>query len=347
MPFISVVTACYNEEENVEAVYREVRTVVENLPSRNGEPYTYEHIFIDNASIDRTVDILRGICADDKRVKVIVNTRNFGHIRSPFHGLLQARGEAVISIVADFQDPPQMIGDFISRWAEGYKVVVGVKKTSQESRVIFFIRRQFYRLIGTLSEVPQIRNFTGFGLYDRVVIDTLREIDDPYPYFRGLISELGYARLEIPYSQPSRRGGISKNDFYTLYDMAMLGITNHSKVPLRVAAIAGFALSVVALLIALVYLLLKLAWWDTFDLGLAPLVIGVYFFGSVQLFFVGILGEYIGSIHTQIYHRPLVIEKERINFDPEDGSPVVAHQPESASGSGQPGATPGARQGGS
>jgi glycosyltransferase involved in cell wall biosynthesis len=315
MPFISVVTACYNEEENVEAVYREVRAVVENLPPRNGEPYTYEHIFIDNASTDRTVDLLRGICADDERVKVIVNTRNFGHIRSPFHGLLQAQGEAVISIVADLQDPPEMIGDFISRWEEGTKVVVGVKQASQESRLMFFIRRRFYHLIDTLSEVPQIRNFTGFGLYDREVIQTLRDIDDPYPYFRGLISELGYARVEMPYSQPARRGGITKNNFYTLYDMAMLGITNHSKVPLRIAAIAGFVMSVIALLIAFAYLILKLAWWDTFDLGLAPLVIGVYFFGSVQLFFIGILGEYIGSIHTQIHHRPLVVEKERINFD--------------------------------
>lgn len=208
-----------------------------------------------------------------------------------------------------------MISEFIARWESGYKLVVGVKNTSDESRVMFFVRRQFYRLIDRLSEVPQIRNFTGFGLYDKVVIDTLREIDDPYPYFRGLISDLGYARAEIPYSQPARRGGITKNNFYTLYDMAMLGITNHSKVPIRLAAMAGFSLSIVALIVAVIYLVLKLIWWQTFDLGLAPLVIGVYFLGSVQLFFIGILGEYIGSIHTQIHHRPLVIEKERINFD--------------------------------
>ena len=315
MPFISVVTACYNEEENVAEVYRQVRAVVETLPPRNGESYTYEHLFIDNASVDRTVEILRGICAIDRHVKVIVNTRNFGHIRSPFHGLLQARGDAVISIVADLQDPPDMIREFVARWEAGAKVVIGVKRESHESRVMSLIRGLFYRIIDRLSEVPQVRHFTGFGLYDRVVMDTLREIDDPYPYFRGLIADLGYARAEIPYSQPGRNRGITKNNFYTLYDMAMLGITNHSKVPLRLAAMAGFALSLVALIVAVVYLVLKLIWWQTFDLGLAPLVIGVYFLGSVQLFFIGILGEYIGSIQTQIHHRPLVIEKERINFD--------------------------------
>lgn len=315
VPFISVVTACYNEEENVAEVYRQVRAVVETLPPRNGESYTYEHLFIDNASVDRTVEILRGICAIDRHVKVIVNTRNFGHIRSPFHGLLQASGDAVISIVADLQDPPDMIREFVARWEAGAKVVIGVKRESHESRVMSLIRGLFYRIIDRLSEVPQVRHFTGFGLYDRVVMDTLREIDDPYPYFRGLIADLGYARAEIPYSQPGRNRGITKNNFYTLYDMAMLGITNHSKVPLRLAAMAGFALSLVALIVAVVYLVLKLIWWQTFDLGLAPLVIGVYFLGSVQLFFIGILGEYIGSIQTQIHHRPLVIEKERINFD--------------------------------
>ncbi len=315
MPFVSVVTACYNEEENVAEVCRQVREVMESLAPRAGEPYTYEHIFIDNASSDRTVDILRGICATDGRVKVIVNTRNFGHIRSPFYGLLQARGEAVISIVADLQDPPEMIRGFLARWEDGYKVVVGIKTESGENRLMFFARGMFYRLLDRLSEVPQIRHFTGFGLYDRVVMDMLREIDDPYPYFRGLICELGYALVQMPYSQPARLRGITKNNFYSLYDMGMLGITNHSKVPLRLAAMAGFALSFVALVVALVYLVMKLIMWRTFDLGLAPLVIGVYLLGSVQLFFIGMLGEYVGSIHTQVYHRPLVVEKERINFD--------------------------------
>jgi glycosyltransferase involved in cell wall biosynthesis len=315
MPFISVVTACYNEEENVAEVCAQVRAVMESLPPRDGDPYTYEHLFIDNASEDRTVEILRGICVDDPRVKVIVNTRNFGHIRSPFHGLLQAQGDAVISIVADLQDPPEMIRDFVAQWEAGYAIVAGVKKESLEKRSMFFLRSMFYRLIDRLSETPLIRNFTGFGLYDRKVMEKLREIDDPYPYFRGLICDLGYERIEIPYTQPTRRRGITKNNFYTLYDMAMLGITNHSKVPLRLAAMAGFALAVLALLVALAYVVIKLLFWRTFSLGLAPLVIGVYFFGAVQLFFIGIVGEYIGSIHTQVYHRPLVIERERINFD--------------------------------
>jgi len=315
MPFISVVSGCFNEGDNVLDLCGQVREVMESLPPCDGDPYTYEHIIIDNASTDGTLGLLRGLCADDKRLKVIVNTRNFGHIRSPYYGLLQARGDAVIGLASDLQDPPEMIRDFVAQWEAGYKVVVGVKKESLEKKSMFFVRNMFYRLIDRLSEVPLIRNFTGFGLYDRVVMDKLREIDDPYPYFRGLICDLGYERVEIPYSQPARRRGITKNNLYSLYDMAMLGITNHSKVPLRLAAMAGFALSIVALLVAVVYLVLKLTMWSTFDLGLAPLVIGVYFFGSVQLFFIGILGEYIGSIHTQVYHRPLVIEKERINFD--------------------------------
>ena len=315
MPLLSVVSGCFNEVENVDDLYSQVAAVIDGLPPRDGEPYTHEHIFIDNASTDGTVEVLRSICAKDARVKVIVNTRNFGHIRSPYHALLQARGEAVIGLASDLQDPPGMIPQFVGEWEAGHKVVVGVKEESLEKKSLFFVRGLFYKLIDRLSEVPLVRNFTGFGLYDRVVIDKLREIDDPYPYFRGLICDLGYARAEIPYAQPARKRGITKNNFYSLYDLAMLGITNHSKVPLRLAAMAGFALSITALLVAVAYLVIKLTFWNTFSLGLAPLVIGVYFIGSVQLFFIGILGEYIGSIHTQVHHRPLVIEKERINFE--------------------------------
>jgi glycosyltransferase involved in cell wall biosynthesis len=315
VPFLSVITGCFNEVENVEDLYGQVAAVIDGLPPRDGEAYTHEHIFIDNASTDGTVEVLRSICAKDPRVKVIVNTRNFGHIRSPYYALLQARGEAVIGLASDLQDPPGMIPQFVGEWEAGYKVVVGVKEESLEKKSLFFVRGLFYKLIDRLSEVPLVRNFTGFGLYDRVVIDKLREIDDPYPYFRGLICDLGYARAEIPYAQPARKRGITKNHFYSLYDLAMLGITNHSKVPLRLAAMAGFALSIIALVVAAAYLVIKLTFWNTFSLGLAPLVIGVYFIGSVQLFFIGILGEYIGSIHTQVHHRPLVIEKERINFD--------------------------------
>jgi len=315
VPFLSVVSGCFNEVENVADLHDQVAAVIDGLPPRDGEPYTHEHIFIDNASTDGTVEVLRGICAKDARVKVIVNTRNFGHIRSPYHALLQTRGEAIIGLASDLQDPPGMIPQFVREWEAGYKVVVGVKEESLEKKSLFFVRGLFYKLIDRLSEVPLVRNFTGFGMYDRVVIDKLREIDDPYPYFRGLICDLGYARAEIPYAQPARKRGITKNNFYSLYDLAMLGITNHSKVPLRLAAMGGFLLSIIALVVAAAYLVIKLTFWNTFSLGLAPLVIGVYFIGSVQLFFIGILGEYIGSIHTQVYHRPLVIEKERINFD--------------------------------
>ena len=310
MTTISIVTGCYNEEDNVAELYRRVRAVLESLAG-----YEYEHLFIDNASTDRTVAVLRDLCAQDPRVKVIINTRNFGHVRSPYHGLLQAHGDAVCCIAADLQDPPELIREFVAKWEEGYKVVVGVKSQSVEKRSMFFLRGLYYRLINRLSDVPLIANFTGYGLYDRVVIDSLRDIDDPYPYFRGLVSDLGYEHFEISYVQQRRQRGATKNDFYTLYDLAMLGITNHSKVPLRLAMMAGFVLSILALGVSVIYLVLKLMFWQTFDLGLAPLLIGIYFFGSVQLLFIGILGEYIGSIHTQVYHRPHVVEKERINFD--------------------------------
>ncbi len=303
-------TACYNEEENVRELYERVSTVMRSLPS-----YCYEHIFIDNASTDRTVEILKEIANSDKRVKIIVNARNFGHIRSPFHALLQTTGDAVISLVADLQDPPEMIIDFIRKWEEGFKIVVGMKEKSEESPIFFAIRKLYYHLISRLSEVNLIKNFTGFGLYDRQVIEILRKIDDPYPYFRGLICDIGFERAEIPYVQPARRRGFTKNNFYTLYDMAMLGITNHSKVPLRLATMTGFAVAFFSLLVALVYFLYKLIYWNSFTVGIAPLVIGLFFFGAIQLFFIGIIGEYIGAIHTQVLKRPLVVEKERINFD--------------------------------
>ena len=295
--------------ENVREVYEQVRREIEKLPD-----YTYEHIFIDNASTDQTVAILKEMAAVDKRVKVIVNTRNFGHIRSPYHALLQAKGEAVICIVADLQDPPELIGKFLKKWEEGYKVVVGIKAGSDEAKPMYALRKLYYNTISKLSEVRLIKNFTGFGLYDQQVVELLRTIHDPYPYFRGLICDLGFAMAEINYVQPIRKHGITKNNFYTLYDIAMLGLTNHSKVPLRLATMLGFATSIVSLLIGLAYLIYKLLFWQQFTLGLAPLVIGLFFFASVQLIFLGIVGEYVGAIHTQVLKRPLVIEKERINF---------------------------------
>jgi glycosyltransferase involved in cell wall biosynthesis len=307
---ISIVTACYNEEENVELLYQEVKKVFETLTD-----YEYEHIFIDNASKDRTVAILKEIAQKDKNIKIIVNARNFGHIRSPFYGLIQARGDAVISIVADFQDPVSMIPDFIKKWEEGYKIVVGVKTESEENPVFFAVRKFYYSILQDLSEISQIKNFTGFGLYDQRIIEILRTIDDPYPYMRGLISEIGYDIYQIEYTQPERKRGITKNNFYSLYDMAMLGITNHSKVPLRLAAFTGFVLAIISLFFAFVYTIYKLVYWDNFQVGIAPLVIGLFFFSSVQLFFIGVIGEYVGSIQTQVMKRPLVIERERVNFE--------------------------------
>jgi glycosyltransferase involved in cell wall biosynthesis len=311
VPLLTILTACYNEEGNVREVYQQVKAAMHTLPG-----YDYEHLFIDNASTDQTVAILRELAAADKRVKVIVNTRNFGHIRSPYYGFLQARGDAVMSCVADLQDPPELIPQFVAKWEEGYKVVIGVKEGTRESWLMRRTRRFYYWLVAKLStDVELVQNFTGFGLYDREVIEQLRGTDEQYPYFRGLVSDLGYERAEIRYVQPPRTRGRTKNDFFSLYDMAMLGITNHSKVPLRIAAMVGFTISLLSLLVALGYLIAKLMFWNELQMGTAPLLIGIYFFGAVQLFFIGVLGEYVGAIHTQVHKRPLVVEKERINFD--------------------------------
>lgn len=310
MSFISIVSGCFNEEENISELYERVTRVMEReLPQ-----YSYEFIVIDNSSTDRTVDLLREICKKDSRVKVIVNTRNFGHIRSPYHGIMNAHGAAVIYLASDLQDPPELIAQFVKKWEEGYKLVLAQKTNSEESYLFWLVRRSYYHLIARLSEIELIENATGFGLYDREVVDMIREIDDPYPYFRGLVCELGYQRALVPFEQPLRKRGFTKNNLYTLYDNAMLGITNHSKVPLRMATFFGFCLGGFSFLIATAYLIYKLIFWNRFQLGTAPVVIGIFFFGAVQLFFIGILGEYIGAIYTQVLRRPAVVEKERINF---------------------------------
>lgn len=307
---ISVLTACYNEEENVAALIDAVSKIFYELPQ-----YTYEHIFIDNCSTDKTVDILREISKTNKNVKVIVNARNFGHVRSPVHALKQCFGDAVIFLVADFQDPPQMIKTFLEKWENGNKLVLGIKAQSKENPVMFALRRTFYNILSKASgDDAPLKNFTGFGLYDKTFIDVVRQIDDPYPYFRGFVSEFGYDICKVEYTQPLRTAGKSKNNFFTLYDLAMLGFTNHSKLPLRLSAFIGFFSAIISLLVAIGYFVYKLMYWDTFQAGTAPMVIGVFFFSSVQLFFIGIIGEYIGAIHTQVRKRPLVIEKERINF---------------------------------
>lgn len=307
---ISVVTACYNEADNVEELYARVKQQFAQWPD-----YRYEHIFIDNASTDATVAKLKALASVDVNVKIIVNTRNFGHIRSPYYALLQAEGDAVISLVADLQDPPEYIGRFLEKWREGYKVVVGVKPSSAENPWMAAFRRGCYRVFSALTCVKQINNFTGFGLYDQQVIAILRQWHEPYPYFRGLIAELGFDVCEIPYHQPRRQQGVTKNNWYTLYDMAMLGLTCYSKVPLRLATLMGFTLATISLLISVIFLVLKLCFWQSFAFGTAPLLIGLFFFAAIQLFFIGILGEYLSTIHTQVQARPLVIEKERINFE--------------------------------
>lgn len=310
MKKITVVTPCYNEEDNIEEVYAQAKAVFAGIPE-----VSYEHLFIDNCSTDRTPELLRKLASADSSVKVILNARNFGHIRSPYYGLLQADGDAAILLVADLQDPPTLMKDFVTHWLAGEKVVVGVKPSSDEASLMFAIRRLYYRMITRIADVKLIQNFTGFGLYDQKVLEVLRRIDDPYPYLRGLVSEVGFDAVQIPYNQPRRMRGITKNNFYTLYDIAMLGITSHSRVPLRLATMIGFALSGLSLLVSLVYLLLKLLFWNQFSMGTAPVLIGVFFFASVQLFFIGLLGEYVGAILTHVMKRPLVVERERINFD--------------------------------
>jgi polyisoprenyl-phosphate glycosyltransferase len=309
---ITILTPCFNEADNVQALYERVRAVFQPLGD-----YRYEHLFIDNASTDETVSILRGIAARDKRVKVIVNTRNFGHIRSPYYALLQCRGDAVIGMAADLQDPPELIPAFLEKWREGYKVVLGVKAAAEESALMFAIRRMGYSVIDALSEVKQVRNCTGFGLYDQAFVSVLRRLPDPYPYFRGIVAELGFRYATIPYTQPQRTHGVTKNNLYRLYDIGVQGIVNHSRIPLRLATIVGFLSSVVSLGAAAVYFVMKMLFWYQLPIGVAPVIIGLFGVASVQLFFLGVLGEYVGSIYTQVRNRPLVIEEERINFGDE------------------------------
>lgn len=306
---ISIVSGCRNERDNL----RDLVARIESSLRKAGEA-NYEIILIDNASTDGSQEVLWQIAKTNRRVKIIMNTRNFGHIRSPYHAILQGKGDVVIYLASDLQEPPEIIPELLMKWKEGAEVVAAVKSESAESPLFFMVRRLYYWLLQELADVQTIPNFTGFGLYSRRVIDYCRQLHDPYPYFRGLISEIGLPVSIVKYSQPKRVRGFSKNNFYTLYDMAMLGITNHSKVPLRLATLSGFLLSIFSFLVGMGYLVYKLLFWERFTLGIAPALIGLFFFCSVILFFIGILGEYIGAIHTQVLRRPLVVEKERINF---------------------------------
>ena len=308
-PFISIIAGSYNESENVDEFCLRVCEAL-----KKAEVYEYEVILIDNNSTDSTQQKIRQIAAENPRIKAIFNARNFGHIRSPYHAFLQTIGDAVICMASDLQDPPEMIPQLIDEWKKGAKSVVCIKESSEESPIFYFIRKLYYRLVDGLADTETIQNYTGFGLYDRDVVDYFRKIDDPYPYFRGLISEIGLSIKKIPFRQAIRKRGFTKNNFFTLYDIAMLGITSHSKVPLRLAAMLGFATALLSLFVAIAYLVCKLIFWSSFPMGMAPVIISIFFLAAVQLFFIGVLGEYIGAIYTQVLKRPLVVEKERINF---------------------------------
>ncbi|MGN0550013.1 MAG: glycosyltransferase [Acutalibacteraceae bacterium] len=311
MKKISIMIPCYNEEENVvpisEAVVREL---TDSLPE-----YDYEILFIDNDSKDNTRPLLREICKKNPKIKAIFNVKNFGQFNSPYYGMLQTTGDCTICMCCDFQDPVEMIPKLVHEWENGYKIVCAIKTTSKENKIMRFLRTCYYKLIRRMSDVEQIEHFTGFGLYDKSFIEVLRNLKDPSPFLRGIVAELGYRRKDIPYEQAKRRAGKTHNNFYTLYDAAMLSFTSYTKIGLRLATFCGVGVGIVSFLVGMVYLILKLIMWDNFPMGMAPVLIGMCFLGSVQLFFIGLLGEYVLNINTRVMNRPLVIEEERLNFD--------------------------------
>ena len=310
---ISIVIPCYNEQDNVGPISEAVRAQFANVPLL--QKYDWEIIFMDNDSRDATRDRIRELCAADKHIKAIFNAKNFGQFNSPYYGMLQTDGDATMLMAADFQDPPELIEQYVAGWEEGYKIVIGIKEQSSDGRFIYALRCLYYKMIRKFSQVDQIEHFTGFGLYDRKFIKVLRDLDDPTPFLRGIVAELGFRRKEIPYSQPKRRAGKTSNNFYTLYDAAMLSFTSYIKIGLRIATFAGAICAGLSMLVALIYLIMKLIWWDRFPAGMTPLLIGMLFLGSVQIFFIGLVGEYILSINQRVMKRPLVVEEERLNFD--------------------------------
>ena len=307
---ITIVSPTYNEEENVLHFYSRVNEVIKNISN-----YHFEFLFIDNASTDKTANILKDLAKQDKQVKLIINTRNFGHIRSPYWGVIQSKGDATIYLASDLQDPPELIPKFIEAWENGYKVAFGVKPESKDYFLMHQLRKFYYKFLEKISDVPIIKNATGFGIYDRKVLENVRKINDPYPFFRGIIADLGYEIKQIPFIQKRRARGISKNNFFTLYDIGMLGIINHSILPIRIASLIGFFVGGISFFVALIFVILKLIYWNSFPLGISPIIIGMFFMFGLIFIFLGFLGEYIGSIHTYLQKRPIVIEKERINFD--------------------------------
>ena len=313
MKHISVMTPCYNEEGNIRNIYTAVKEQFEQLPQ-----YTYEHIFIDNYSTDASRAILRELAAKDKNVKVIFNAMNFGPNRSGTYGMMQGTGDALICIVCDLQDPPEMIPEFLRKWEESYKVVMGQKTKSKENPLMFQIRKLYYRIMSWLSESEHLTNVTGYGLFDKEVLDMIKWMDDPEPYIRGLITQLGYKWCLVPYTQQERKVGKSSYNFSRYFDFAVTGLTHVSKKPLRIATMLGFIMSVISFLVALVYLIMKLVNWYDFQMGTAPILIGMFLLASIQLAFIGVIGEYVGAILTRVTKRPMIIEEERINFDDTD-----------------------------
>lgn len=309
MKHISVMTPCYNEEGNIMNIYQAVKAQFDKLPQ-----YTYEHIFIDNCSTDRSREILRALAQQDKNVKVILNARNFGPNRSGTYGMFQGTGEALICIVCDLQDPPDMIPVFLEKWEEGYKVVMGQKTKSKENPLMFQVRKLYYKIMSALSETEHLENVTGYGLFDKEVLDMIQWMDDPDPYIRGLVTQLGYKYCLVEYTQQLRTSGKSSYNFNKYFDFAITGLTHVSKKPLRIATLLGFAMSGISLVLAVVYLIMKLVHWYDFDMGTAPILIGMFLLGSIQLAFIGVIGEYIGAILTKVTKRPMVVEEERINF---------------------------------
>lgn len=310
MKKVSLLIPTYNEIENVEELSKAIINEMEKLPC-----YDYEIIFIDNNSKDGTRDKLREMCNENKRIKAILNAKNFGQNNSPYYGLTQTTGDCTILMCADFQDPVEMIPKLLLEWEQGYKIVSAIKTTSKENKLMRFLRTCYYKMIKRFSDVEQIEHFTGFGLYDASFIQVLRELKDPTPFLRGIVAELGYQRKEIPYEQQRRKGGKSKNNFFLLYDIAMLSFTSYTKIGLRIATFIGFIMAMISGVIAVVYLVLKLVFWNTFSMGMAPILIGMFLLGAIQLVFLGLIGEYILSMNARIMNRPLVIEEERLNFE--------------------------------
>lgn len=311
MKKISVILPTYNEEDNVIPLSKEIVNIFNNELNN----YDYEIIFTDNNSIDSTREKIISLCQENKNIKAIFNAKNFGQFRSPFNAMINANGDCVILMVSDFQDPPKIIVDFVREWENGYKIVIGIKNKSKENLIMRFIRSLYYKLMKYISDIEHIEHFTGTGLYDKSFIKTISVLDDPDPYIRGIVSELGYKIKKINYEKQNRKAGKSKNNFFTLYNIAMISITNYSKIVLRLATMIGFLFSFLSFIFGLIYFIYKIIYWHSFNVGIAPLILGVFFIGSIQLFFLGLIGEYIVNINDRLMKRPLVIEEKRINFD--------------------------------